>query len=175
MGKEELFSRLNIKNYNNELEKILDNKSFSEGTKNLLLSMLYKVEIAYSDYNKVKVDTMSKRETIEQIIKIVEEDCNQIEVVKPSIEKETVLKDKKYVIIEKDKKIIVYPNEHMLLYALFLISKEKYTVRKEYNIVKNSVEEMLNTGYQINKSEIIRDFDRVELVNSNRRNTKQNI
>ena len=40
--KEEFFSK--FKDYNKELEKILETKDFSEDTKNLLLSMFYKLE-----------------------------------------------------------------------------------------------------------------------------------
>ena len=52
MEKEKLISKLNIKDYNNQLEKILSKKTFTEDTKNLLLSMLYKIENAYEDYQK---------------------------------------------------------------------------------------------------------------------------
>ena len=38
------FSKFNSNEYNNKLEKILDNKTFDEDVKNLLLSMLYKIE-----------------------------------------------------------------------------------------------------------------------------------
>ena len=41
MKKEKIFSLLNIKDYNNELEKILAKKNFSMDTKNLLLTMSY--------------------------------------------------------------------------------------------------------------------------------------
>ena len=46
MEKNKILSKLNIdiKDYNNELEKILENKLFSYDVKNLLLSMLYKIE-----------------------------------------------------------------------------------------------------------------------------------
>lgn len=54
MEKEKLISKLNIKDYNNQLEKILSKKTFSEDTKNLLLNMLYKIENAYDDYSKIK-------------------------------------------------------------------------------------------------------------------------
>ena len=39
-----IFSKLNSNEYNNQLEKILENKTFDESVKNLLLSMLYKIE-----------------------------------------------------------------------------------------------------------------------------------
>ena len=44
MEKEKILFKM--RDYNNELEKILEKKSFSETTKNLLLSMLYKIETA---------------------------------------------------------------------------------------------------------------------------------
>ena len=64
MEKEKLISKLNIKDYNNQLEKILSKKTFTEDTKNLLLSMLYKIENAYEDYKKVSVDAKTKREIL---------------------------------------------------------------------------------------------------------------
>ena len=50
--KEDIFSK--FKDYNNELEKILENKDFSKDSKNLLLSMFYKLETSYSDYEIAK-------------------------------------------------------------------------------------------------------------------------
>ena len=68
MAREDLFSKLNIKDYNNQLENVLENKSFTEDTKNILLSVLYKVETAYEDYSKVKVYTDSKKDLLENIL-----------------------------------------------------------------------------------------------------------
>ena len=66
MEKNKILSKFNIdiKDYNNELEKILESKLFSYDVKNLLLSMLYKIENAYKDYETVKVEVPSKREYI---------------------------------------------------------------------------------------------------------------
>ena len=63
MEKNNILSKLNIniRDYNNELEKILENKLFSYDVKNLLLSMLYKIENSYKDYEAVKVEVPSKR------------------------------------------------------------------------------------------------------------------
>ena len=52
MAKKDFFSKL--KNYNNRLEQILEKKAFSGDIKNLLLSMFYKIEVSYKDYEKVK-------------------------------------------------------------------------------------------------------------------------
>ena len=71
MSKEDIFSKISLKDYNNELEKVLEEKDFSEVVKNLLLSMLYKIENAYEDYETVKVNTASKKYFIKKIIKII--------------------------------------------------------------------------------------------------------
>ena len=57
--KEEIFSK--FKDYNRELEKILEKKNFSKDTKNLLLSMFYKLEISYNDYYAVKRKSKTSR------------------------------------------------------------------------------------------------------------------
>ena len=64
--KEEIFSK--FKDYNKELEKILEKKDFSKDTKNLLLSMFYKLDISYNDYSTVKRKSKSKQEFLENIL-----------------------------------------------------------------------------------------------------------
>ena len=71
MEKNKIFSKFNIKNYNNELEKILDEKLFSLNVKNLLLSMFYKIESAYKDYETIKVETLSKNDYIDHLLKTI--------------------------------------------------------------------------------------------------------
>ena len=66
--KEYFLGRIVKKDYKNKLEEVLERKNFSEQTKSLLLSMLYKIENAYSDYSKVKQNVESKDEYIENII-----------------------------------------------------------------------------------------------------------
>ena len=85
MEKNKILAKLNlkIKDYNNELEKILENKFFSYDVKNLLLSMLYKIENAYTDYKTAKVEVPSKNEYIENILRIIKEKCLKIFLVKP--------------------------------------------------------------------------------------------
>jgi len=52
--KDILIDKIVKKDYNNELEKILEQKDFDENVKNLLLGILYKLDISYKDYQKVK-------------------------------------------------------------------------------------------------------------------------
>ena len=71
--KDKLLDKIVKKDYNNELEKILENKLFSYDVKNLLLSMLYKIENAYRDYQTVKLEVPSKRDFIENVLRIIKE------------------------------------------------------------------------------------------------------
>ena len=60
--KEKLLRKIHMKDYTNSLEKILEDKQFSVDTKNLLLSMVYKIENSYKDYEKTKVQVCDKVE-----------------------------------------------------------------------------------------------------------------
>ena len=149
MEKEKFISKLNIKDYNNQLEKILSKKNFSESTKNLLLSMLYKIENAYDDYSLVNGDTKTKNETLEEILEIIEKDCDTIEIIKANRSKS----------IPEQKKIITYLNARKMLYEIYQIKQEKFKIPEGYNIIKKALEYSLNQGYSIASSEVIRDFD----------------
>lgn len=159
MSKEDFFSKLNIKDYNNQLEDILEGKSFSEGSKNILLNILYKMETAYDDYKKVKVQVESKKELLEEIIEIVQNNCNEIELVKPKLNEKTKLGDEKYIVEKSKNKIMSYPNEKTVFYALNRLQKNQFVLNNKYTIIKEPMETLLNQGYIIDKDEILRDFD----------------
>lgn len=149
MEKEKFIYKLNIKDYSNELEKILDKKTFSEDAKNLLLSMIYKIENSYNDYKTANVDVRSKKEILEEILKTINKDCDNIEIVK----------NKKNEVIYDDKKIISYLNAKKILYDIYELQTAKFKVPKKYKIIKEILEDTLNQGYSISNTEIIRDFD----------------
>ena len=69
--KENLLGKIVQKDYNNELEKVIETKDFDEDVKNLLLSIFYKVEVSYKDYKKVKRNVESQQEYIEKLLKII--------------------------------------------------------------------------------------------------------
>ena len=168
--REDLFSKLNIKDYNNQLEKILENKSFSEGTKNILLNILYKIETSYEDYKKVKVYVVQKKDLLEETIDIIEKKCNEIEIVKPRIDGNTKLGDKKIIIDKEKKKIIAYPNEKEVFFGLNCLNDDKFKLNNDFDILKGPLEKLINEGYVIEKEEIIRDFDRLDMEYCTRRN-----
>ena len=85
-----------MKNYNDELETILEKKSFSVDVKNILLNMLYKIETSYEDYFIVKRNVEDKKVFIQKILNTIEE-CNEIVLMKPSKseEKENIIQNLK--------------------------------------------------------------------------------
>lgn len=159
MNKEDFLSKLNIKDYNNQLEKILEEKSFSEGTKNILLNILYKIEIAYDDYSKVKVEAKLKKDFLEEIIDIIKNGCNEIELVKAEPNKMTKLGDKRFIVERENKKIISFPNEKTVFYGLCYLKNKEFLIDNKYEIIKEPMEKLLNKGYIMDMEEIIRDFD----------------
>jgi len=149
LEKEKFISKLNIKDYNNQLEKILSKKPFTEDTKNLLLNMLYKIENAYSDYSLVNKEVKSKKETLEEILDIISNDCEEIDIIREKQSKVDI----------QNKKITTYLNTKKMLYEIYQISASKFKVLDKYEIEKNALEMALNQGYSISMSEMIRDFD----------------
>lgn len=158
MEKKKLIEKLNIKDYSKELENRLVNKSFPKTAQNLLLSMFYKIENSYEDYKKVKVEVPNKKDCLQELLDIVDKDCKDIEIIKPKLEND-VIENKKNITIEKEKKIITYQNEVEMLEALYRLNNKKFNIKMEDNIRANALNNLLNKGEIIDKSEVIRDFD----------------
>ena len=159
MEKEKIIKKLKIKDYNEELEEILVNKTFSKDAKNLLSSMLYKVENSYEDYKKVKVEVAPKKEFLEEIIKIIQRDCQEIELTKLNSEENPIPEGKKSIVKKEDQKIITYQNELVLLRAIYELNTNKFVGENSEELKEKSFFSLLNKGEEISKSEIIRDFD----------------
>ena len=102
----EFLDKIVKKDYNNELEEVLEKKYFDENVKSILLSILYKVETAYKDYEKVKVDVATKEEFITNIIKSIKDNCDDIKLVKLNSQESEIL-GKKTFLVEKSKKRII--------------------------------------------------------------------
>ena len=155
--KEKILSKLNMKDYKNELELILEEKNFDEEAKSLLLGIFYKLDNFYKDYMTVKKDTELKNQYLEDFINIIKTKCKYIYLIKPQDFKEK----KKYEVDKKRGEIKCVPNEIILLYAVYElsekdISEEKYLLEDFTKICVNNV---LNKGKTINEIEPIRDFN----------------
>lgn len=173
MEKNKILSKLNlkidIKDYNNELEKILDTKLFSYDVKNLLLSMLYKIENAYKDYEDVKVDVPTKKEYIENILRIVKEKALKIFLVKMGSQEAKKLEDSSilFEIDEHNGEIVCFPNEMIMLRALLTLDEAStesknslyFEENKKQDYIENPLNEMIRQGNVDSKLEVVRDFN----------------
>lgn len=159
-----ILSKLTSNEYNNKLEEILETKAYSTEVKNLLLSMLYKIENGYEDYIKVKADAEEKNIYIEKILDIIRKECDEIKIVTPQTVRSRPLEDENAICITDEERgsILVYANELDLLYSLFEMDykcKNKYWKQIEVNPIINSIQFFYRVANGINESEIIRDFD----------------
>ena len=161
MSKEDIFSKIQIVDYNNVLENVLEGKDFSVDVKNLLLDMFYKIENGYEDYKTIKVNVASKKIFLKKIVEIIQNKCKKIELIKPMSEESKELEDKKAnYLIDKEKGIIkVYHNERMVLEALISLNQNEITLDDQYQLYEKAITSILLTGDVISNSEVIRDFD----------------
>ena len=163
MEKRKILSKLNIdiKDYNNELEKILENKLFSYDVKNLLLSMLYKIENAYKDYETVKVEVPSKREYIENILTIIKEKCLKIYLVKSGTPEAEDL-ERNNITFKVDRnngEIVCIQNELVILTAILKLDITKSLIEMPYEYMETPIFKLLEYGKIDSEVEVIRDFN----------------
>lgn len=156
----DIFSKI-IKDYNNELEIILEQKAFSSDVKNLLLSMLYKIENAYEDYKKVKVNVCEKKQFVEEILETIKEKCEEIEIIKPLSEEGSKLYENNIncIVDKENKKIKTFQNEKSILDAILQMRQQDIELNEKYELIENPIKELLKTGNNMNSLEVIRDFN----------------
>lgn len=157
--KRNLLDKIVKKDYNNELEEILEEKQFGENVKSTLLSILYKIEAAYKDVETVKKDVENKDEYISNILDIIKNDCNSIKIIKMSDKESEIPQNKTYIINKEKKEIISYPIERKLLYAIAKMGKKEKIIKDEYFIINETISDLINIGNNINIVEPLRDFN----------------
>ena len=157
--KEKFLNKIVKKDYNNELEMILEKKSFDESAKNLLLSILYKIEASYKDYEKTKPNVMSKEEYIKRFIQIIQENCDHLNICKMNSKEVNILGDRTFLVDKENKRIICYPIERKLLYCIAKISKKDAIIKKDYPIIWETLSNLINIGNNIEIVEPLRDFN----------------
>ena len=146
MAKKALLSKLNLKDYNNELEEILEKKNFSSQAKNLLLSMFYKLDVGYKDYAIVKKDVISKENLMKGLMYIIGQKCREIEIIKPNDEN---FETNKYIINIKSGKISCVQNEFTMLSAILNIWEKEFPIQEKYNEIKPSIQKILSFGFEL--------------------------
>ncbi len=156
---EKLLDKIVKKDYNNELERVLEKKTFAENAKSILLSILYKLEASYKDYKKVKQDVVSKEEMIENIIYTIENNCDEIKLVKPHSKESEIIGNRTFLVEKKKKRIICYNIERKVLYCLAKISKRNKIIKDDYFVISKTLSDLINVGACINQVEPLRDFN----------------
>lgn len=157
--KENILGKIVQKDYNNELEKVIETKDFDEDVKNLLLGIFYKIDVSYKDYKQVKRNVEPKQEYTEKLIKIIQNSCETIKVAKPNSKQAEELGDRTFLVDSKNKKIICYPVERKLLYSISKIGKQEKIVKSKYFLLNRTISDVINIGNNINTVEPLRDFN----------------
>ena len=147
------------KDYNNELEKVLEKKLFNEDVKSILLSILYKIEAAYKDYKQVKQNVETKEEFVRRIINIIQMNCNEIKLIKPNSEESKIIGNRTFLVEKNKKRIICYSIERKLLYCISKISKKDKIIKDDYFLINETLSNLINVGNNINTVEPLRDFN----------------
>lgn len=147
------------KDYNNELETVLEKKYFDEDVKSILLSILYKIETAYKDYKQVKQNVETKEEFIRKIINIIQMNCNEIKLIKPNSEESKIIGNRTFLVEKSKKRIICYNIERKLLYCISKISKRDKIIKDNYFLINETLSNLINVGNNINTVEPLRDFN----------------
>ena len=156
---EKLLGKIVKKDYNDELERVLEKKTFAENVKSILLSILYKLETSYKDYKQVKQDVVSKEEMIENVIYAIANNCDEIKLVKPNSSESEIIGDRTFLVEKKRKRIICYSIERKVLYCLAKISRKNKIIKDDYFIISKTLSDLINVGNCINQVEPLRDFN----------------
>lgn len=159
MQKKNILQKIVKKDYNNELEEILEQKQYKENVKSTLLSILYKIEAAYKDLEIVKRDVENKEEYITNILNIIKNNCNSIQIIKMQDTQNKIPSKKTYVIDKEKGEILAYPIERKILYAISKIGKKEKIIKDEYYLVNETISNLINVGNNINMVEPLRDFN----------------
>lgn len=157
--KKSLFSK--FKDYNYILDKVLEEKRFSEDAKNLLLNMIYKIENSYKDYAQIKGIFETKTDFIDGIIDNVSKYCKYLFLVDPKKEEVKMLKEQNVLALtnEKEKRIYAYPTELAILYGVIEIKPKYFYIARNYYYLKEQLQALLVEGTILNDTEVIRNFN----------------
>lgn len=152
-----LFSKL--KDYNIELEEILEKKYFSSNIKSLLFSMFYKLETSYVDYKEIKRCVRTKEDFLNEMMEVIRLYCDNVKTVEPdSNQAKMLIKNKVNALTnERERSILAYPTEIAFLYAISEISPKYFYINQEFSLKRNLQNALVN-GYIQNNMEILTDF-----------------
>ena len=109
--KDNLIEKIVKRDYNNELETIMEQKDYDENARSMLLSILYKIEASYKDVETVKQDIETKEEYIKKYISIIQNKCDHIKIIRMREQENQIGENRTYLVDKTNKKIECYPIE----------------------------------------------------------------
>ena len=157
--KENLINKIVKKDFNNELESALEQKTFEENAKSSLLSILYKIEVAYKDIQTVKQDIETKEEYIERLISTIYGECSSIKIIRMNTKNSRIPPNGTFYIDKQKNAIECYLIERKILYAIWKIGKKERIINNKYYLIDTALSDLLNVGNTIQKVETLRDFN----------------
>ncbi len=156
---DKLLEKIVKKDFNNELEIVLEQKEFSEDAKSILLNILYKIETAYKDIETVKPDIFSKEEYITKLIGTIKQQCSSIKLVRMDDKNSQIPENRTFFIDKNKKEIECYPIERKILYAIWKMGKKERIVKSNNFLIDIALSDFLNIGNAIDLVEPLRDFN----------------
>lgn len=128
--------------------------------KSLALSMVYKLEIAYKDYVRVKVDCVPKDVFLDSILNVIKNYCDHIKIVEPESSQASLLVKNKVNALtnSKERSILLYPTELAMLEAIADIEPKYFFVKPEFE-QRQVLQTLLVNGYKQNTMEILKNFN----------------
>ena len=155
--KKTLLSKLNIKDYKNDFELVLEKKKYEEEAQSLLLNIFYKIENFYKDYMAVKIECEQRNKYLEDFIDLIQKKCKKITIIQP----QQVKNGKKYKVDKKLGVIECIPNEYVLFDAVNELKEKNYENEKYLSddFVNKCVNYIVSKGMAINDAEPVRDFN----------------
>ena len=149
--------------YKELLANIIELKGFDSETQNLLLSILYKIDDSYDNYENVKREVPAKIEYIKKFIYTIRDIVSSISIVKPTVTNIKAIKDNEELIPEvnsnrgrRSEKIIALPNEESLVYAVTKAGSNR--VLNKMSADERAIMSTIGIGKCISTTEAIRDF-----------------
>ena len=126
--KDKLLEKIVKRDYNNELETIIEKKDYDETARSMLITILYKIEAAYKDLEIVKQDVETKEEYIQNYINIIKNKCDHIRIIHMNTQENQIGKNRTFLVN------IPVPVEHKVSH----IPLGKYSLSK-YGTVSTSL------------------------------------
>ena len=116
---------------------------------------------SYKDYSQIKGIFQKQNDFIDEIIKIVSNNCKYIFLIDPKKEEVKLLKEENVLALadEKEQRIYSYPTEQAILYGIMDIKPKYFYIPKSYYYIKEQFQKILVEGTILNSTEVIRNFN----------------